>query len=548
MAAFKELGIEIGSPYEYRREIAACKIAKGWVDENSVEYSVHSVDFNSRFADYAPTLYENNQLVFTSDRKSASGEDTYNWTGNDFSDLFVTALTTDIVDPFDGIINTPDNEGTAVFNSNFTEMYFTRCIGDKKEDYYCKLMFSERTGSKWTIPVVLPFVESGVNYGHPALSADGQTLYFSCNSKDGWGGYDIWYCQRTADGWGETKRMGRTINTIGNEKVTNLDGDPLYFSPSVPSGMGGLDLDVHGRVGPSGREAEKNLKPPINSGSDDFGFVVNYNAEKSEGVLQTGYFSSNRPDGAGSDDIYRFEKRLPPPTPPKPEPPLSAYKMILDGYVLEKIFAQEENPDSKMLGRKPLSGAEVKVYFGKKTKTFTVGDDGHFTFELEENTLYNIQAAKKGFLKGETGFSTVGIGRDPENPVQTFEVEIVLDKIYLNKEIVLEDIYYDFDKWDIRSDARPTLDKLVRNLELNPRIRIQLASHTDCRGNDGYNEDLSQKRAQSAVNYIISKGISADRLLAKGYGESVPKVNCVCARCTEEEHQLNRRTTFTILE
>jgi peptidoglycan-associated lipoprotein len=548
MTAFKELGIEIGSPYEYRREIAACKIAKGWVDEKSHEYTVRPVDFNSRNADYAPTLYETGELVFTSDRNAAAGEATYNWTGNDFSDLFVADLNTDMVDPFDNPINTPDNEGAATFNSDFTEMYFTRCFGDKKEDYYCKLMFSERTSGHWTVPIALPFVENGVNYGHPALSADGQTLYFSCNSKGGWGGYDIWYCQRTADGWGETKLMGRTINTTGNEKFPYLDGDTLYFSSDWHSGMGGLDIFKTWRQPNGAWVPVRNLKPPINSGSDDFGFVVNYGAKKLKDVLQTGYFTSNRPDGRGNDDIYLFEKRLPPPQPVKPEPSLADYKMILEGYVLEKIYAQEDNPDSKLLGRKPLSGAGVKVFFGKKTKTFTVGDDGFFTFEPEENMVYNFQAEKEGFLKGETNFSTVGIGKDPNNPVQTFEVEIVLDKIYINKEIVLEDIYYDFDKWDIRADAKPTLGKLARDLELNPKIRIQLASHTDCRGNDRYNEDLSQKRAQSAVDYLISKGISAERLLAKGFGESAPKVNCMCSRCTEDEHQLNRRTTFTILE
>jgi outer membrane protein OmpA-like peptidoglycan-associated protein len=151
-------------------------------------------------------------------------------------------------------------------------------------------------------------------------------------------------------------------------------------------------------------------------------------------------------------------------------------------------------------------------------------------------------------LNGETTFSSVGLGKDPKNPVQIYEVEIVLDRIFLNQEIVLEDIYYDFDKWDIREDARPTLDKLARNLELNPQIKIQLASHTDCRGNDRYNLELSQRRAQSAVDYLITKGIDATRMTARGFGESQPKALCICQRCGEDEHQLNRRTTFTILE
>jgi outer membrane protein OmpA-like peptidoglycan-associated protein len=228
--------------------------------------------------------------------------------------------------------------------------------------------------------------------------------------------------------------------------------------------------------------------------------------------------------------------------------PVEDFKLRLDGYVLEKIYTEADNPDSKLLGRKPLNGATVEVKFAKETKKFTVGEDGRFSMDLAEGTDYQFIAKKDGYLTGEAFFSTKGIGRDPANPVQTFEVEVVLDKIFLNKEIVLEDIYYDFDKWDIRADAQPTLNALARNLELNPKIRIQLSSHTDCRGNDAYNQELSQRRAQSAVDYLLSRGIGVERLSAKGFGEALPKANCACNRCTEEEHQFNRRTAFTVLE
>lgn len=550
MKAFKELGIEIGSPYEYRREIAACQVAKGWLEEKSREYAVTPADFNSPNADYSPALFKDGQLLFTSDRGAATGDDTYNWTGRDFSDLFLVNTRSGDVQTFDNQINTQYNEGTAVFNRDFTEMYFTRCYGDKKEDNYCKIMVSKWDGSQWTVPAMLGFEQEEVNYGHPALSADGKTLYFSCNSNDGWGGYDIWTSERPSatSEWELPKLMGRSVNTIGNEKFPSLDGDTLYFASDFHPGMGGLDIFKTWKMPNGAWVPVKNLKPPLNSGSDDFGYVVDPNAKTSSDILQAGYFTSNRPEGAGGDDIYRFEKRIPPPEPAKPEPPVVEYKMILEGYVLEKIYAEAGNPDSKVLGRKPLNGADVKVKFGKEEKNFTVGEDGFFTMQLAEQSDYQFLASKDGYLTGENFFSTKGIGKDPANPVQTFEVEIVLDKIFINREIVLEDIYYDFDKWDIRADARPTLDKLARDLELNPRIRIQLASHTDCRGNDRYNEDLSQKRAQSAVDYLVSKGIAAERLAAKGFGESQPKADCLCNRCTEEEHQLNRRTTFTILE
>lgn len=545
--SFKELGIEIGSPYEYKREISACQVAQGWKGEKSKAYSVAAVDFNSPDADYSPAIFKS-QLVFTSDRLEATGDKTYNWTGNEFSDLFTADPASGKVQPFDPALNTGYNEGTAVFNPEGTEMVFTRCFGDKKEDFHCKLMASRWEGGSWEEPTVLNFVQEGANYGHPALANGGKTLFFSCNASEGWGGYDIWSSERTADGWAEPKLLGRSVNTIGNEKFPWADGDTLYFASDFHTGMGGLDIFKTWKTGPGAWAPVQNLKAPINSGSDDFGLVVDYQAKKPQEVIQVGYFTSNRPGGSGNDDIFRFERRIPPPEPVKPATPALAYKLLLEGYVLERVFAEDGNPDSKILGRKPLNAASAKAMFGKDAKNFTVADDGLFSMELAENTDYQFVASKDGYLTGEAFFTTKGIGKDPNNPVQTFQVEIVLEKIFLNREIVLEDIYYDYDKWDIRADAQPTLNNLARNLELNPKIRIQLSSHTDCRGIDRYNEDLSQRRAQSAVDYLVGKGIAPERLLAKGYGENLPKAFCACNRCTEEEHQLNRRTSFTILE
>ena len=206
------------------------------------------------------------------------------------------------------------------------------------------------------------------------------------------------------------------------------------------------------------------------------------------------------------------------------------------------------HPNSKVLGRRPLDGASVVIETGNKKQTLTVKSDGFFSMTLAENTDYNFSASHDGYLSNVAKFSTKGIAKDPANPVQTFEIEIVLDKIYRNQEIVLENIYYDYDKWDIRPDAEPTLNRLADVLKQNPSIRIQLGSHTDCRGNDNYNQTLSQRRAESAVNYLISKGIDPNRLSAIGYGETQPAVGCACARCTESEHQANRRTTFKVVE
>ena len=551
MQAFKELGIEIGSPYEYRREILASDRAKNWAKDERLqkEYNVEVQSFNTGFADYAPVLYKGRQLVITSDRKASQGDDTYNWTGNDFSDLFLVDLETNNVTAFAEPINSENNEGTVSFAPDFSEVYFTRCFGPKREDAYCKLMVAENTGGEsWSIPRVLDFVEDGVNYGHPSISADGRTLYFASNHPDGWGGYDIWSSERQEDGtWGAPDLLSRSINTIGNEKFPHIDQDTLYFSSDFQPGMGGLDIFRTYRF-PNGSWAPaKNLKIPVNSGADDFGFTIDRSAPKRSGVLQQGYFTSTRDNGIGNDDIYRFEKLPPPPAPPKPEPEEIVYKMILDGYVLEKIYEQPGNPNSRVLARKPLPGSTVEIDMGKGKKTVEIGEDGLFSLELDEDTDYHFLASKEGYLSNDAEFSTKGIGQDPETPEMRFEIEIVLDKIFLDQEIVLENIYYDFDRWEIREDAEPTLNELASNLKLNPQIAIQLSSHTDCRGIDRYNENLSQKRAQSAVDYLIAQGIDASRLSAKGYGENQLAVDCICSRCTEEEHQANRRTTFKIL-
>ena len=550
--AFKNLGLEIGSPYEYRREITACNQAMDWqkdIEQNNFKVSLAS--FNTSDADYAPMAYGNDHLVFTSDRSSSAGEDTYNWTGNAFSDLFLVNLNSNTVQPFDPEINTPNNEGTVAFNESFTEMYFTRCFNDvNRADIYCQLMVSKKEGDSWSMAVPLNFVEEKVNYGHPSLSADGSTLYFSCNHPEGWGGYDIYYSERSPDGWDYPQLMGRSINTEGDEKFPFIDQDTLYFASDAHVGMGGLDIFRTYKMDNKAWAPVHNLKPPINSGADDFAFFIDYRTEPGSGVIQQGYFSSSRNNGKGSDDIYRFERILPPPVKDTvtidPEP--IVYKMVLNGYVLEKIYQFADNPNSKVLGRKPLDQSTVVISFNGQQETVTVGPDGLFTLELEDESDYTFNASHPGYLNNNARFSTKGIGKDPNFPVMTYEVEIVLDKIFKDKEITLENIYYDFDKWDIRDDAKPQLNKLVAILQQNPAIRIQLSSHTDCRGNARYNEDLSQKRAQSAVDYLISQGITGERLSAKGYGEGALAVDCICNKCSEAEHQTNRRTTFKIVE
>ena len=546
--AFKNLGIEIGSPYEYRRELQSCKVAIDWEKDPRQEYEVEVLDFNSSGADYSPTLFKENQLVFTSDRQASTGDAIYNWTGNEFSDLFVVDLASNDVSEFAGKFNTEDNEGTIVFNTNYTEAFFVRCTSAKKAEVsYCGIYWSENLGDSWSAPEILPFIEEGINYGHPCLSEDGKKLYFSCNHPDGWGGYDLYVTQRTPDGWEEPKLLSRTINTIGNEQFPSIDGDTLYFSSDFHVGMGGLDIFKSYPLRNGSWSPVYNLKYPINSSGDDFGFIVDTKKGPKGEILQSGYFSSTRKDGIGNDDIYSFNKVKLPPLPPKPVVKVEP-KMILKGYVLEKIYDDPTDPNSRILGRKPLPGSVVEIRIGRKKENVTVGEEGLFTLELNKNTDYNFIASKEKYLKNDAEFTTKGIGEDPNNPVQTFELEIVLDKIFLNREIVLENIYYDTDESIIREDAMPTLNELAKNLLLNADLTIELSSHTDCRASVSYNLGLSQRRAQSAVDYLIQKGVDASRLIAKGYGESTPSVDCICSRCSEEEHQANRRTAFKVVE
>lgn len=552
-AAFKELGIEIGSPYEYRREINACDIAAGWKKITAPEFRVMPLALNTASAEYSPALFKTDELVFTSDRAASTGEGTYAWTGNRFSDLFLFNLVNDAERKFDARLNSPQNEGGATFAKNFTEVFFTRCEGPKKQDAFCRIMFSEYKENEWTTPRPLTLFEGNVNFGQPSVSEDGTKLYFSANHPDGWGGYDIYVSERAAEDWGTPKLLGRAVNTIGNEQFPYIIEDTLYFSSDFHPGMGGLDIFRTYRMANGEWAPAFNLKPPVNSGGDDFGLVRESRVPPTKEILQTGYFTSNRTGGRGNDDIYRFEMLPEPPSPPVVAGPGNISqprrtKLRLDVFVLEKVFANPADPNSKVLGRKALPGAQLEMLINKTRQTATVNEEGSFSISLSDNTDYAFTASRSGYLTNAARFSSAGIGRDPALEEQVYELEIVLDKIYLNKEIVLENIYYDFDKWDIREDARPTLDALADNLRLNPGIRIQLASHTDCRGNDAYNLDLSQKRAQSAVDYLIAAGIDASRLSPRGFGETQPAFGCVCTRCTEEQHQANRRTTFAIIE
>ncbi|MFM7089660.1 MAG: OmpA family protein, partial [Bacteroidota bacterium] len=550
MQTFKDLSIEIGSPYEYRKDISNCEMAAQWKKEEYKDFKVELLPVNSPYADYSPVLLNKNNLIFTSDRPTATGEQIYLWTGGGFSDLFIADLETGDASPWKININTNAHEGTLSFNAERSKAVFTRCAGGKREDAYCKLFLIEKTNTgEWgTATPVFPELKE-LNLGHPTLSEDGKYMILSAKAPEGWGGYDLYSSQLLENGtWSEPALLNRQINTPGNEQFPSLDNDTLYFSSDFHPGMGGLDIFRSFRMENGEWSPPVNLKHPVNSGADDFNYTIIHSLNN----LPFGYFTSTRQGGNGREDIYTFKKL--PPNPKKEEkksvtkPAAVVYQYFLDVFVLEKIFAEPNNPNTTLLGRKPLANATLTTTITGSEQEFKTDSTGKIRISIQPGSNWQFIAGKDGYLNNAASFNAAGLQASPENPVQIVEMEIVLDKVFKNTEIVLDDIYYDLDKWDIRTDAKPTLDKLANTLILNPLVRIQLGSHTDCRGNDTYNQVLSQRRAQSAIEYLIGKGVPPGRMVAKGFGETVPSAICICSRCTEEEHQKNRRTTFKIID
>lgn len=542
--AFKNLGQEIGSPFEYRKEITACQSAQRWKELSSENnFKIKPLSLNTANDEYAPYLNTKTELFITADRPPLSKKLKYMWTGNGFSDLYKVNSDISSIEKMPEPISTCFNEGSMAMNTNCDEIVFTRCFALDKSDQYCKLMSSNMTNGEWSIPQVLAFQAERINYMHPAFANGDNILYFSSDDPNGVGGYDLYYSSRIKNTWSDPKILPLNINTSGNEKFPYSDHDTLYFASDGIPGMGGLDIYKTTKSGTNTFYPPINLQAPMNSGADDFGLCIDQTFQSTDKVFKKGYFSSNRPEGMGKDDIYAFEL-----VKAEPKPIVQAPgDLYLDVFVLEKILKDPSDPNSKVLARKPLVNASLDLNDKENPQHFDIINGENFSIKIEANKNYNFSASSTGFLNATANFSSIGILPAPGKD-QRFELDIVLDKIFKNKEIILENIYYDFDKWDIRQDAIPTLNKLTGILKSNPDIKIQLSSHTDCRGTSSYNENLSQKRAQSVVDYLISQGIAPERLNAVGYGESKPAINCECNKCTEEEYQTNRRTSFTILE
>ncbi|HOV10539.1 MAG TPA: OmpA family protein [Bacteroidales bacterium] len=518
--------------------VNACKKSLEWIADPAYTDVINADAMNSENSDFGLMPYENGFLL-TSDRrlkgKSYSASDIYGWTGNPYLKIIQYKEKDLSIAPreLEGVNNNYHN-GPAVYDKHSGTLYFTRTKmvkmikkpmncdptswydNSKAKDYVnrLELYYATKEDGKFQQPVAFQYSNpESHSVGHPALSPNGKIMYFVSDMPGGMGGTDIYYCDKFTDGtWGTPKNAGNNINTAGNEVFPYIAADgTLYFSSDGWPGMGGLDL-FSAKGSKENWSTPENLKYPINSPKDDFCMV--YTGEG------TGYLSSNRDGGKGNDDIYRFI-----PSPPKT-------------FVF--TVTAKEKTDSVNLGM--LKNATVQVVGDSGECPVLFEKNGVYYFRADCGKEYKVKGSRDGYFAAEKVITTTCQTRN-----DTVPVELVLDKIVINKPIVLNNIYYDYDKWDIRPDAAIELDKLVKILIENPKINIELGSHTDSRGKDKYNLDLSQKRAESAVNYIISKGIDQVRIKAKGYGETVPVNKCIDGvTCTEEEFQLNRRTEFKV--
>ncbi|GAA4423258.1 OmpA family protein [Pontibacter saemangeumensis] len=492
--------------------------------KKSSPYEIMNLEaLNTDASEFAPYVLDN-ELVFSSTR--GPGKE-YMGNGEGFLDLYTTTLTDSAAEmggavrPYENVNAESIHDALATFTNEGNTMIFARGNeGTKKGRQNVDLFLSNFRSGAWTTPQILSISDREAWDSSPAFSPDGKTLYFSSNRKGGLGGNDIY--KTTLDDNGRFSRpenLGPDINTPGNESFVSVGPDgTLYVASDGLPGLGNLDLF---RI-ENGKPV--NMGPPINSPGDDFGIYI--------GEGNIGYFSSNREGGKGGDDLYRFVR---------------TDRKLVDFYVDGTLYQQREGAGQRTTV--PNSTVVLQDASGQQLRTTTTDSDGEFTFNLDSASTYSLVAEKPGFFTARQQITTVGKMPTQEELTEAsnevrLTATLVLNEIVKEKAIVLENIFYDFDKANIRPDAAVELDKLVQVLNDNPGISIELSSHTDARGSDIYNQDLSQRRAESAVEYIISKGIDSSRITAKGYGESRPVVRNAK---TEEEHQRNRRTEFKVV-
>ena len=511
--------------------------APQWKKELSA-YTVKRMDiFNSRRDDYSPALAgdDNDQLFFTSTRNQAQGDEMSGITGSKAADIFFSQKDDKgkwgKPQSIDSELNSDYDEGACTFSPDGRTMYLTQCKTDPSYPRYATIMISNRSDAAWSKPKELTLSKDTLSsFAHPAVSPDGEWLYFVSDMPGGMGGLDIWRCRLYSnDEMGGVENLGAPINTAGDEMFPTFrpNGD-LYFSSDGHPGLGGLDLYI-AKPDETGWTIE-HPGVPLNSQADDFGMTF-------EGLLNKGFFSSNRGDTRGMDHIYSFFN---------PE-----IVQTVKGWVYEQDGYELTAAQVYMVGN---DGTNLRL---------SVRGDGSFTQEIKPGVDYVLLGTCKGYLNHQQQLRV-----EPVKASEEYVLQFPLANI--SAPVLIENIFYDFDKATLRPESATALDELVKMLNDNPHITIELRAHTDYKGSDQYNERLSQRRAESVVNYLIAHGIAADRLTPKGYGESKPKTikkkvaekypflkegdvltEDYIAKLNEEQqeqcNQLNRRTEFIVL-
>ncbi len=463
-------------------------------------------------------------IMFTADKISFKNSTTANWTGRSYLDIYFSQKDHNgkWLSPMllKGNVNGQYHEGPACFTKEGNVVYFTRSNYAKKKlakssksENNLQLFRAELVGDKWTNVTSMPFNSDEYSCGHPSLSADDKTLYFISDMPGGAGGTDIYKTTFDGTNWSKPENLGNVINTSGNEMFPYIHSDgTFYFSSDAHNNLGGLDVFMSSYDGKKWLQVE-NLNYPLNTSKDDFAFVLNEDNK-------TGFVSSNRGEG---DQIYEITKNEP-------------------TFILSGIVTQKGKPgvmiDSAVI--------EIQNLTDKTKETVLTNKSGFYKVKLKSKSEYLIKASKPMYFTITEPKNVCMIGKKiSENFTANFE----LDQIIIEKPIVLENIYYDLDKWFIRPDAAKELDRLVQLMNDNPTLSIELSSHTDSRAGDQYNLVLSDKRAKAAVEYVSSRGIDKNRMRWKGYGESKLVNHCKNdVVCTEEEHQQNRRTEFKAIK
>ena len=517
--------------------------APAWKAEGSAYTVKRENFFNSRRADYSPMLSgsENEFLYFTSTRNQSKGDELSGITGTKNGDIFFSQKDENgkwqRPEVIDTELNSNDDEGACCFSPDGRTMYLTQCKTDPDYPRYATIATSNRSDAAWSKSSELKLTRDTLSaYAHPAVSPDGQWLYFTSDMPGGMGGYDIWRVRLTTSGVGGVENVGEPINTPGDELFPTFrpNGD-LYFSSNGHEGMGGLDIyiakDDSTRTGGFAKWLIEHPGYPLNSAGDDFGMTF-------EGMRNQGFFSSNRGDGKGWDHIYSFYN---------PE-----IIQTVKGWVYEAEGYELPQAQVYMVGN---DGTNLKL---------SVKGDGSFTQEIKPGVDYVFLGTCKGFLNHQEQLRV-----EPVTKSEEYVLQFPLASI--TAPVMIDNIFYDFDKATLRPESTEALDKLVLLLQENPNVTIELSAHCDYKGPAEYNKRLSQRRAEAVVAYLVEHGIENDRLTPVGYGKDKPKTirkkltekypflkeNDVLTeefiKTLEDEeqqeqcNQLNRRTEFIVL-